>query len=35
MREIEQITSGITDIQSAWDTFRQLETLDGVKLEVA
>jgi hypothetical protein len=35
MSDVEQLTSGITDMQSAWDTFRQFVTPDGVRLEEA
>src|SRR5258707_2024362 len=35
MSDIEQLASGITDMQSGWDTFRQLVTPDGVRLEEA
>jgi hypothetical protein len=35
MSDLEQIPSHFTDMQSAWDTFRQLSTPDGVRLEEA
>jgi hypothetical protein len=35
MSDLAQLPSHFTDMQSAWDAFRQLETLDGVRLEIA
>lgn len=35
MSNIEQLASGITDMQSAWDTFRQQAAQNGIRFEEA